>query len=380
MTIRPPAVSWLARNPAPARYELLDGIRGVACLVVVLHHMGVVTVGHMAVMVFFVISGYCITASTDAGLRAGMGFGEMMARRVRRIYPPYLLAVAFFVVTRLIKTVIDPQFVWQPTWQQWLQNLTLTQWLSLPVGNYVEASQNSDLFVASFWSLNYEEQFYLIMAGAMWLASRYDIGLKRVVLALAVVGLTWNIIIPGGWVSGLFIEYWVHFSLGGLLYFVLTSRHQHQAWRGFMLILTGLGLVIGLSGLPWQGDDLWGSHRALLELVVVVVVTLVLALLRPASEIISRNILWRPFAAVGAISYSLYLVHQFNLHLVESVVGYLLPLAAPRVLVVTAMVLLHITIGASFWWFCERPFLRRTRSTRNADHARLGGWLPKQVG
>jgi peptidoglycan/LPS O-acetylase OafA/YrhL len=41
---------------------LLDDLRGVAALLVVLNHLKVVSgsVGHFAVMVFFVISGYCI--------------------------------------------------------------------------------------------------------------------------------------------------------------------------------------------------------------------------------------------------------------------------------------------------------------------------------
>jgi peptidoglycan/LPS O-acetylase OafA/YrhL len=66
-------------------------------LTVVLNHLGVVNgvVGHMGVMVFFVISGYCIAAATESGCRNGLGFKGFMSRRVTRIYPPYLLAVVF---------------------------------------------------------------------------------------------------------------------------------------------------------------------------------------------------------------------------------------------------------------------------------------------
>jgi peptidoglycan/LPS O-acetylase OafA/YrhL len=55
----------------PARYALLDGLRGLACLGVVLHHLGVAPIGHYCVMVFFVVSGYCIAAAASSGLRNG---------------------------------------------------------------------------------------------------------------------------------------------------------------------------------------------------------------------------------------------------------------------------------------------------------------------
>src|ERR1700742_3376069 len=97
----------------PARYELLDGVRGVAALTVVLHHIGVgqsVQIGHFAVMIFFVISGYCITASVESCRRSSGGFRQFMLKRVRRIYPPYILAIAFFALTRWVKSARNPNF------------------------------------------------------------------------------------------------------------------------------------------------------------------------------------------------------------------------------------------------------------------------------
>jgi hypothetical protein len=82
MTVRSATV-----NAWPSRYELLDGLRGLAALAVVLHHLRVFDGGHFAVMVFFVISGYCITASAESCRRNGLGFGQFMARRIKRIYP-----------------------------------------------------------------------------------------------------------------------------------------------------------------------------------------------------------------------------------------------------------------------------------------------------
>src|SRR5208283_4905468 len=99
----------------PARYDLLDGLRGLACLGVLLHHLKVAEIGHYAVMIFFVISGYCITASAQSCLRKGIGFGAYMRRRIRRIYPPYFIAIAFFSVTRVLKSALSGGPSWRPT-------------------------------------------------------------------------------------------------------------------------------------------------------------------------------------------------------------------------------------------------------------------------
>ncbi len=53
-------------TPYPARYGFLDGLRGLAALCVVLAHQDVLPFGHEAVLVFFIISGYCITAAAQA--------------------------------------------------------------------------------------------------------------------------------------------------------------------------------------------------------------------------------------------------------------------------------------------------------------------------
>ena len=77
----------------PFRYEIIDGIRGLAALAVVLHHLQVIGIGPYAVIVFFVISGYCIAASVDSTRRKGQGPLTFLARRLWRIYPTYWAAL-----------------------------------------------------------------------------------------------------------------------------------------------------------------------------------------------------------------------------------------------------------------------------------------------
>jgi peptidoglycan/LPS O-acetylase OafA/YrhL len=359
-------VSMKAASPAltawPSRFELLDGLRGLAALAVVLHHLQVFTDGHFAVMVFFVISGYCITASAESCRRAGLGFGPFMMRRVRRIYPPYLLAVLFYVATRAVKAAMGGPNELQRPALDWLQNLTLTQWVSNVFHPISWPSANPHLFVPAFWSLNYEEQFYLVIAVCLVAATAKRFSLIVPVLLLAAIGLIWNWSIPGNWVCGFFLEYWLHFALGSCLYFSLCVFTDVRSRSIFVSLLVALGLASLYRILPWSaatGADL----RSMVELAFLSAVAFGLFFLRPLSLPISRSVLWRPIAAMGTISYSLYLVHQFNLTLVASMAQRVLPSSAPRFVMTAAMVALHLALAASFWYFCERPFLSRKASS-----------------
>lgn len=182
MSVRP-----VSGTPWPPKYELLDGLRGLAALAVVLHHIGVADVGHLSVMVFFVISGYCITASAESCRRNGGGFRVFMYRRVKRIYPPYLLAISYFAFTRAIRVMVNPGNDFRRPVLDWVQNLTLTQWVSDLFHPVHWPTQNPKLFVAAFWSLNYEEQFYLVMGICLLAALRLGAPMVVPVLLLGAV-------------------------------------------------------------------------------------------------------------------------------------------------------------------------------------------------
>ncbi len=186
----------------PARYRTLDAWRGLACLMVVVSHAAVfashdpgiaqqgawgalvAACGWMVVGVplFFVISGYCIAATADATVARGGSVGGYFARRFRRIFPPYLAAVALvaifaLVVERLaapglvgaefgpIAPVPDPATL-SPL--QWLGNLTLTEtWRPL-----YDPARPARYQIGPAWTLCYEEQFYAVTGVILLLARR----------------------------------------------------------------------------------------------------------------------------------------------------------------------------------------------------------------
>lgn len=115
---------------------------------------------------FFVISGYCISATADSSRRKRQGTTAYFYRRFRRIYPPYwvwfgVMAVSMMLLDWLLKREIPtgPRQEGRRPWQlgvpALIGNLTLTEtWLRHFFHN------RHRMFIGQGWTLCYEEQFY----------------------------------------------------------------------------------------------------------------------------------------------------------------------------------------------------------------------------
>src|SRR2546423_4638750 len=121
------------------RLQSIDALRGVAALGVVLYHSVLQTTnavpanffrwpvkllqfvssfGYIGVFLFFVISGFCIHlqwAKSRANQQPrSIQFGSFWKRRIRRLYPPYLIAFALFMIMAALTTGINvtPFFIY----------------------------------------------------------------------------------------------------------------------------------------------------------------------------------------------------------------------------------------------------------------------------
>lgn len=100
-------------NKPRARYELLDGLRGVAALMVILYHVGEcfatsardqwLNHGYLAVDFFFVLSGFVLGYAYDGRWNKGMTTGGFLLRRVIRLQPMVLVAVVLGAISFVIQ-------------------------------------------------------------------------------------------------------------------------------------------------------------------------------------------------------------------------------------------------------------------------------------
>ena len=100
---------------AKTRFQSLDGLRGVCALSVVLLHSellfntgAIFCHGYLAVDMFFVLSGFVISASYDDRLAAGLGSWQFLVLRLRRLAPVYWTGVALCVAAGLVIACYHP--------------------------------------------------------------------------------------------------------------------------------------------------------------------------------------------------------------------------------------------------------------------------------
>ena len=153
----------------------LDGMRGVAVLLVVLTHARFPVSndgGTTGVTAFFVLSGYLITRLL-LGEREATGRIDLRAfylRRALRLGPALLLLLAFVAFVG----------VWVGWNGDWRTGIVAS---FLYVGNWVEVAGYSIDPLGHTWTLAIEEQFYLVWPAALILAG------PRIAFRLAMVGV-----------------------------------------------------------------------------------------------------------------------------------------------------------------------------------------------
>ena len=145
----------------------LDGVRGLAILLVLLFHFQgtrpsgfpkaltyPMILGWSGVDLFFVLSGFLITRILIRTRGASNYFAAFYARRALRILPLYLLAVlicfrVFLPLAESRGALVADKFALEP-------------WFWLHVSNWATAFGRDMPPVSHFWSLAIEEQFYAV--------------------------------------------------------------------------------------------------------------------------------------------------------------------------------------------------------------------------
>lgn len=149
----------IAVNPRSEHYPALDGLRGIAILLVVFfHNFGFIkyfNFGWLGVDLFFVLSGFLITNILMKEVGSKNYLKNFYVRRILRIFPLYyLFLIVFLLILPNFEAYKDNLKYY--TDNQWWIWTYLQNWL------YVFKLPEDTNLLLHLWSLGVEEQYYLI--------------------------------------------------------------------------------------------------------------------------------------------------------------------------------------------------------------------------
>jgi len=302
----------------------LDGLRGLASLIVVFHHtnnaivmpmsarriliespLAIVLNGQGAVQLFFVLSGYVLANSLSrSGDRPLLDLVQFYVRRILRIYPPYIIAVLFTFLVSYFYVVVPAAHGLTP----WIRKTTM---LHPSIGQVF----STFLFpgpalglVPQGWTLRIEMIFSFLMPFMLLLARRTH---WIVLVLLSCMGFL---------LDGALLDLWsaIDFALGIVLF---LERERLSRWLTRVpqlltpaIIGIGLYLFAAPQFLGWYEPNRvlgllvgGGDPKSIAIMGVGSAVLVAVAVHVPWVEHILST---RPLAFLGRISFSLYLLHR----------------------------------------------------------------------
>lgn len=307
-------------------YELLDGLRGVAALMVIWYHFfeGFATSpvdqgfnhGYLAVDFFFVLSGFVIGYAYDGRWRQGLTKGEFMLRRVIRLHPMLVMGVVFGVVAFMIQGSEQWDHTPVASWSVMLCFLLGILMLPALPHTAAEVRGNGEMFPLNgpAWSLFFE---YIASIAYAVVLHRLSGRALRWVVALSGIGLTLTAVMnlsgayhigngwtaaDYGWLGGL-LRVSFSFSIG-----LLMSRgFKPVRIRGAFWICSAT--IIGVMCVPYITPDgnpsVWNGIFDSVMTLAVFPAVVYLGASGCTTDRISRGLC----DFFGNISYPIYIIH-----------------------------------------------------------------------
>ncbi len=314
--------SAAARMAKPVRDHIpgLDGVRGLAILVVLIHNVGyfeeptdslVIKIirlaiggGWIGVQLFFVLSGFLITSILLDSKHDAHYFRSFYVRRVLRIFPLYYLTliVAFIALPRLIDL---------GDWIEQARRVQIWHWTYL--SNWFGSAPG----LSHFWSLAVEEQFYLIWPFAVFSLSKDR--LIHMCGLLVVSALLFRIVMvvchaPDGFIYTSTITRWDTLGCGAAIAVAMRDPSWYKrVVRWLRLGAIPLGCVLLLITVADHGLLWWTPLAQTVEYSTLALLFgfLILAVIDPSlpTDRLRRVVESRWLRFFGKYSYGMYVLH-----------------------------------------------------------------------
>jgi peptidoglycan/LPS O-acetylase OafA/YrhL len=303
-----------AAGPRGTRFGGLDGLRAIAVIVVIIYHLGsgILPGGFIGVDVFFVISGFLITALLlrERERTGSVHLGRFWVRRARRLLPAIALLVivcctAAWMIGGDLLIGLGLQALGAATFS--------SNWLAIAAGQSYFDESTPEL-LRNLWSLAVEEQFYLLwpllLLLVVLLPRRWmRVGVMLIAASASAVAMA-VLFIPGD-ATRVYFGTDTHsfgLALGAALAFGAASVDRRARLARMVQALGWLAVAALLLSSVLLRDDASATYIGGLPLVAVLTAFAILAAVQPGSRL-ARALDARPMAWVGERSYGLYLWH-----------------------------------------------------------------------
>jgi peptidoglycan/LPS O-acetylase OafA/YrhL len=371
---------------SPTRIPALDGLRGLAALVMVLYHLFVAgwsdspsihllqkftTAGWVGVDLFFVLSGFLITRILLNSLDSTSFFGTFYARRALRIFPLYYLVV-FFVIAFPNLLAIH----WSGLQWVYLANLqnNLGFFLSRP---WFRAHPPDLAAIQHLWTLGLEQQFYFAWPLVIFFfgapKNRRNLLIASLAACAAVLALRIALHFHGVSISVLANSTPCRFDsllygacLALALNGALAPHHRerlHKLAAPTCLTMLATILIIGIARHTWANE----SPAVLtigFTLLDIFFAALILLAIQPGSAT-SRVFSIQVLRTIGKYSFGLYVYHEFLREWFSAPLRAYFDATHSKLVGVlttaTILLILSFAVAVLSYHLFEQPFLRLKR-------------------
>ena len=357
-------MSTAESHPVQEKIRGFDGLRGLAVIAVILTHMGMYAIwvkkgvlstgalpmvnGDAGVHVFFVLSGFLITALLVQEVQSTgtVSIRRFYMRRILRIFPLYFLVVGLVAAMQVVGNAEVPD-------RAFLYALSYTV-------NFMPRADYAGVF-GHLWSLAVEEHYYLVwpfVFGALFLRRR------GLLLALAALVLALFVYLQGAGLNAFRAAYFVD-------YWTVTAGASIVIGSVFGILATARGLPLGLTTAlrspatlflavllyahtAWGGSLPWELGKPVRALGVGLLLCYIAA---HQESLVTRVLDLPPLRYLGVISYGVYLWQGFFL---STNPGRTATQTWPPRSQLAGLVLLALVAPLSYQGF-EKPILRLKR-------------------
>jgi len=388
LTATDSVVAGVAQKPVSSlpglsgRVPELDGLRGIAIGMVLLHHYlfalvqadrgtplaYLLVLGRLTwsgVDLFFVLSGFLIGGILLDARDSANYFRVFYTRRFFRIVPIYAVSLAgAFTLSSLANLGLAERFAWMFQNQlPWLPQLFFLQnfWMA-------QSTNWGSFTLAVTWSLAIEEQFYLTLPMLVRILSprRILATLAVGILAAPALRIALYVLWPEHWLSWhVLMPCRADALLLGVLGAVAMRNPVCRGWLSrnhrFSSVLLFI-LLGGMAVLTWRAPDY--RHLPMLSVgytwMALFYLSLLLYSLMYRESWICRCMRWSWLGWLGTIAYGVYLFHEFILGAFFSLLWSRPPALSslPEVCVTFLALALTLILCRMSWVYFEKPLVQ----------------------